>query len=149
MPIYLVDDMDGPLLDAAVAECECRAFVPDSLVRAMSWRFNADRTGVILTLQWGDDPESLSHNSYSPTTDRNKGWEIAERERIGVLPPEQPAHFHGGPNAGHGQAGVWAAASWKLRGADGRRRAAWHETNPLVAAMRLLVKCRLGDWVEL
>lgn len=129
MPTYRVDELEGALLDAAVAKVE----------------------GVKVEVHEGFCylEERFVGIGYCPSSRGNDGLPIIERERISLMPPEAPVHRNGGPASGWGESGMWTASSWKLRKADGKRSIAHHDTSPLIAAMRLFVKCRLGEEIEL
>lgn len=90
---------------------------------------------------------SGGHPRYSPSTDAAQGLDIIRRHNIGVLPPTRSVHRNGGPNAGWGVSGTWAATTWHA-GHDGRRAHAWHESDPLIAAMRAFVASVYGDEVQ-
>ncbi|KQP45477.1 hypothetical protein ASF44_25230 [Pseudorhodoferax sp. Leaf274] len=79
------------------------------------------------------------------SSDWSHGGPLIERFQIHLSGPESSVHRNGGPKAGWGQRGTWAATSWKLRGADGRRGMGYHDTGPLVAAMRLIVALNGGQ----
>lgn len=79
------------------------------------------------------------------STDWTHGGPLIERFSIHLNGPESRVHRNGGPNAGWGQSGHWTCTSWKIRKADGHRAHGWHETSPLVAAMRVVAACTLTD----
>ena len=80
--------------------------------------------------------------SYS--TNWKDGGPLIEKFQIQLAAPQRNIHRHGGPNAGYGPAGFWCATSWVLRKPDGHRGFGFHESSPLVAAMRLIVECLGG-----
>lgn len=123
---HQVVELEGAALDLAVARLE-------------GWALYGGQGD-------GRDPPRAP---FSPSTSWEHGGPIIDRERISLTPPEAYVHRHGGPNAGWGESGMWTSTSWKLRTADGRRSLGYHETSPLIAAMRLFVRCKLGDEVEL
>ncbi|MFG5778246.1 phage protein NinX family protein [Comamonas sp. J-3] len=84
---------------------------------------------------------------FEPSSDYATGFGIAVKNRIGISPPTARVHRIGGPNAGWGASGVWTASTWHA-GVDGKRNVAWHETEPLVAAMRCYVASKLGSEVD-
>lgn len=84
---------------------------------------------------------------YTPHKSWSSAGRIIERENLMLSPPTSPVHRHGGPNAGNGQSGVWMATTWH-KGVDGRRAVAWHETSPLIAAMRCFVRSKFGETVS-
>lgn len=96
---------------------------------------------------------SISHRDWNcakyfePSKNWVNGGPIIGRENIGISPPTSRVHRNGGPNSGWGESGVWTAATWH-KGANGRRSIAWHETEPLIAAMRCYVMSKLGDCVD-
>lgn len=75
------------------------------------------------------------------STSWHHGGRLIERYNISLGPPQSPVHRNGGRQPGWGQSGMWSSTSWTLRKADGGRGIAFHETLPLVAAMRLIVEC--------
>lgn len=83
---------------------------------------------------------------YAPHEDWAQGGPLIKQYNIQLGPPTNPVHRCGGPNGGRGQSGVWTACTW-TRGANGRRSIALHETEPLVAAMRCIVRVVYGDTV--
>lgn len=84
---------------------------------------------------------------FEPSKNWGHGGPIIQRENIGISPPTSRVHRHGGNSPGWGPSGVWTATTWHA-GVNGRRAIAWHETEPLVAAMRCYVASKLGDTVE-
>ena len=95
-----------------------------------------------------NNPFRQDHVIYEPSA----SWEIAgpiiEREQIGIGSPGSRVHRNGGQNAGWGASGHWTATTW-VAGVNGRRSIAFHETSPLVAAMRCYVQHKLGDSVDI
>lgn len=79
------------------------------------------------------------------STDWAYGGPLIERFAIHLSGPESRVHRNGGPNAGWGESGAWTCTSWKLRKADGHRVLGFHETSPLIAAMRMIVECAAGN----
>jgi len=77
------------------------------------------------------------------STDWSHGGPLIERFSIHLAGPESRVHRNGGPNSGWGQSGLWTCTSWKLRKADGHRALGYHETSPLIAAMRMVAECSL------
>ncbi len=75
------------------------------------------------------------------STNWGDGGPLIEHHQIQLSAPQRNIHRHGGPNAGYGPAGFWTATSWVLRRPDGHRGLGFHESSPLVAAMRLIVDC--------
>lgn len=131
MPTYKVDELEaGPLLDRAVA-----------LALGIPLDSDGDRL---------DERENGGAPlRWQPSTVWNDGMPLVKAHDISLGAPDTPVHRNGGPSAGMGASGVWGATSWRLRGRDGKRRAAWDDTEPLAAAMKLLVKCLVGDTVDL
>lgn len=84
---------------------------------------------------------------YSPSNDWKKAGMLIRHECIGISPPTSRVHRNGGPNSGWGESGVWTATTWH-KGANGRRSIAWHETSPLIAAMRCYVASKLGESID-
>lgn len=152
---YRTDDLDGTALAVAVALAEGLPFYDMDT----NWPGNnavcqavRERGAVVIRNLVGDvliERAIGRAEDWAPHLNWSQGGAFIGRDHIMLTPPEQTVHRNGGPNAGMGQSGVWGATSWKLRAADGRRRAAWHDTSALGAAMRLLVKCKLGDEIEL
>jgi hypothetical protein len=100
----------------------------------------------------GKDKCYLGHiggsiQSFAPHADWAQGGPIIERANIHLSPPTSPVHRFGGPNAGNGPSGHWSACTWH-RGADGHRSFGWHETSPLIAAMRCFVRSVYGKTVS-
>lgn len=116
------EDLARPALDWAVAQCE----------------------GVEITR----DESGLCFNHYYPSADWGCGGPIIDRENIGISPPTSRVHRNGGNSPGWGPSGVWTATTWHA-GVNGKRAIAWHETEPLVAAMRCYVASKLGNTVEI
>ena len=75
------------------------------------------------------------------STSWHHGGPLIKRFNISVSPPQARVHRNGGPRAGWGESGFFTCSSWTLRKPDGKRAIAYHETCPLVAAMRLIVTC--------
>lgn len=87
------------------------------------------------TLRWHTQPKPYS-------TDWAHGGPIILREGIQTSPPDSPVHRHGGPLAGWGESGVWSATIF--RKGPHRRTVQYHQTEPLVAAMRAYVASKFG-----
>lgn len=82
------------------------------------------------------------------TTDWSHGGPLIERFAIHLNGPESRVHRNGGPKSGWGQSGFWTCTSWHLRKADGHRAIGYHDTSPLIAAMRMVAECSLTPNVE-
>lgn len=92
-----------------------------------------------------DENDHLVHRSgdaWRPSTSWAQAGPIIAREGISISPPESPVHRHGGPHAGWGDRGLWSSTIFR-RGPH-RRTVAFHESDPLVAAMRAFVASRFG-----
>ena len=83
----------------------------------------------------GDEPGA----DYS--TSWHHGGRLIERYNISLGPPQSRVHRNGGRQPGWGESGMWTCTSWTMRKADGSRSLGYHETSPLIAAMRLIVEC--------
>lgn len=86
-------------------------------------------------------------NMASPSTDWAAAGPIIKRENISLSPPTSVIHANGGNNPGWRPSGFWQACTWH-QGVSGKRAFAWHETEPLIAAMRCFVRSKLGDEIE-
>ena len=130
---YLVSELVGALLDAAVAKAEDRKFV---LVRTMMDEPGPYKCRI-----------SPSLEVFSPSSDWSHGGPIIERERIALQFYSQ--HWGAVPHdaAGHevpdldDRKHVQMGNGWCPVMADGE--------TALVAAMRAFVRMRLGDEVDL
>lgn len=155
MAKHRTDQLDGTRLAIAVALAEGLPFYDMDT----NWPGNAavceavrERGAVVIRNLIGEvliERAIGQGEDWAPHVHWSQGGPIIEREHISISPPESLVHRNGGPNAGWGEVGMWTASSWKLRKADGGRSIADHYTSPLIAAMRLLVRCKLGDEVEL
>lgn len=128
-----VDDLEGAQLDLWVARAEGLEN-PRLATRSGYAPTQEDTIGCRV-----DDGLGFA---FLPSTSWALGGPIIQREMIHLSPPTSRVHRHGGPNAGWGASGVWSACTWSAP-----RRAAWHPTDPLVAAMRCFVKSKFGDTV--
>lgn len=135
---YKVEELEGPLLDLAVANAEgVKAtiyLVPNAIAPFYECAV-LDETGRL-------------HYQFMPSRSWTDGGPIIQRENIGVSPPTSRVHRNGGNSPGWGPSGIWTATTWHA-GVDGRRSIAWHDTEPLVAAMRCYVRSKFGEEVEL
>lgn len=131
MTRYKVDELPLNLLDYAVATLERAAAMEVKMV---------DGACVM--------SDGMVYRHYLPTVDWNIAGPIIQRENIQLTPPTVRVHRNGGPHAGWGMSGVWGATTWHA-GANGRRAIAYHESCPLVAAMRCYVSSKLGDELDL
>lgn len=75
------------------------------------------------------------------SSDWGLGGPLIEQYHIEISVPETTCHRRGGATPGWGECGFWTATSWKTRTKDGHRALGFHETSPLVAAMRVLASC--------
>lgn len=85
--------------------------------------------------------------SWAPSADWAQAGPIMQRENISLSPPTAVIHVNGGNNPGWHPSGYWNASTWHT-GVSGKRAFAWHETEPLIAAMRCYVRSKLGDEIE-
>lgn len=81
------------------------------------------------------------------SSDWAHGGPLLVKHNIDISPPTTRVHRHGGPLHGWGESGVWTSCTW-TPGVSGKRAFAWHETEPLIAAMRCLVLHQIGDTVQ-
>ncbi len=96
----------------------------------------------------GERGQAVAVPPTSPSTNWILGGQLIAEHHISLSPPEAKVHRNGGPKSGWGDSGFWTCTSWKLRKADGHRGWSYHETDPLIAAMRLIVDVVLGDEVQ-
>lgn len=130
MKRYKVSELDGALLDAAVAEAE-----------GLRWRVLEEADSPIgrrLTVAWPADHQMTmsSAEEYEPSTDWAAGGPIIERERIELCHKWQDDE----------PPSVWIA---RCHGNFSLRRVSKKGRTPLVAAMRAYVAAKLGEEVEL
>jgi hypothetical protein len=135
-------ELIGPALDYAVGKAQGWVNYPtDSVERGSIWHLNPD------TAPFG---ETLRVSYFHPSTDREQGYEIVEREFIAVFSIEA-APFEG----------EWAAEQdrhqqlTQMDDCYGHKGYCFYESNvskgptPLIAAMRCFVASKLGEWVEI
>lgn len=135
---YKVEELEGPLLDLAVANAEGIKATIYLVPNAISPFYECavlDETGRL-------------HYQFLPSRSWTQGGPIIQRENIGISPPTSRVHRNGGNSPGWGPSGYWSATTWHA-GANGRRSIALHETEPLLAAMRCYVHSKFGEEVEL
>lgn len=132
MTIINTIDLAGAALDWAVAKAA-------GWPVAQEGRWLVTNEDVLLEEQDG--------SPCSPSTDWGTGGPLIKGAGISINSPGARVHRNGGPNAGWGQTTTWTASS-RLAGVNGRRSIAWHEDEPLVAAMRCFVMFRLGGQVD-
>ncbi|MDR0226713.1 MAG: DUF2591 domain-containing protein [Burkholderiaceae bacterium] len=162
MTIISTSELSGPALDWAVAQtaekCEGISFkVIDGMPVGVDK--DDDRTiCIFFNLPRGNFKDRLHQRSrlgtagehavlYEPSQNWAQAGPIIYREQIGISPPGSRVHRNGGNSPGWGPSGIWTATTWHA-GVNGRRAIAWHETDPLVAAMRCYVASKLGDSVD-
>jgi len=139
MARHNVAELKGALLDFAVAIAEGKHNIPHEWGNA-----GINDLGRL----------SIAKNSWDCAKyfEPSKKWAdagpIIEREQIGISPPGSRVHRNGGNQPGWGRSGTWSACTWHA-GVDGKRSVAWHETSPLVAAMRCYIRAKFGETVEL
>ena len=125
---HKVAELEGALLDAAVAKAEGWAFLLGRVVASV-WSKNIGGQVVML-----NEPPAFS-------SDWAKGGPIIERERI-VVEPDQPK----------GGGGGWTAFVMEEYGHEGAVEVSGTYQagpTPLIAAMRSFVASCFGDEVEL
>lgn len=135
---YKVAELEGPLLDLAVSKAEGLKAVIHLVDNAISPFFECCVLNECGRLQY----------QYMPSRDWTTGGPIIDREQMSLGSPGSRVHRLGGPNAGWGASGVWTAVTWHA-GVDGKRSHAWHDSEPLVAAMRCYVISKLGAVVRM
>lgn len=98
---------------------------------------------------WVARAEGMTHDqatfavpAHSYSSSWAHGGPIIERAGIQISPPESPVHRHGGPHAGWGDSGLWAATIFR-KGAH-RRTVHFDEVSPLLVAMRAYVSWNFG-----
>lgn len=139
MPTIKTEDLTGAALDWAVAVAEGKDHSTDK-----DW-------GNALVNDLGRC--SIAHRNWNgakyfePSKNWGHGGPIVERENIGLLPPTHRVHRNGGNSPGWGPSGIWSATTWHA-GVNGKRSVAWHETDPLIAAMRCYVESKLGESID-
>ncbi|CAH1655040.1 hypothetical protein CHELA1G11_10881 [Hyphomicrobiales bacterium] len=141
------------------------------VARALGFRFYLEQRGEYrLAVRQCPDAECPWHNRYKNDSERytevftfadiqcgffgdgvppfssewQHGGPIIYRNNIGISPPNSMVHRHGGPLSGWGESGQWSACTWH-NGVIGRRAYAWHDTEPLVAAMRCFLVSKYGE----
>jgi hypothetical protein len=127
MKTYKVGELEGAMLDAAVAKAEGLPFIVDS---------TDDEHWVMAAHPGYSGPEDLGRRrvdrkQFSPSTDWAQGGPIIERERIGIEP-------FGGAQGG-----------WLARHPELSVYLKEYGTTPLIAAMRAYVASELGEEIEL
>lgn len=125
---------------------------------ALDWAVDAAETGDPMRVEYKKDGSGVwmlfdKHNMYATngpqkySTDWKLAGPIIKRENISLSPPTSVIHVNGGNNPGWRPSGYWQACTWHP-GVSGKRAFAWHETEPLIAAMRCYVRSKLGDEIE-
>ncbi len=134
--------------DATYRPCELEGqALCDAVAIAQGWITYAD--DHVGQFYWYTNPETAPHcfkidkRHWNPAQDWDQAGRIIYEANIQLSPPTSPVHRNGGPNAGNGQSGMWSACTWH-RGVSGRRAFGWHDTSPLIAAMRCFVELKLG-----
>jgi hypothetical protein len=134
-----VGELDGAALDYWVARAE--GIEHPCALRKMAPGF------VMVPFDSEDEDGPITrYRAFQPSMNPVDGWPIIQREGIQISPPESPVHRHGGPHAGWGESGMWTSTIF--RKGPHRRTVQFHETEPLVAAMRAYVASKFGDEVE-
>ncbi len=125
---HKVSELDGVLLDCAVAECRVRAGSDDPKW-FYRWELISDEKSMIGRAYCSVDAYNVAGAQYEPSTDWTDGGPIIQRERISL----DAAHDH---------------VSWMAQ--SPKRDGVWvNGPTPLVAAMRAYVASKLGDEVDL
>lgn len=117
---YKVCELEGVLLDAAVAELGDKA-----------WRFSKDGTQVV-------DPARCL--ATSPSTRWIEAGPIIEREQIGLTYI---------PTNDRGDEAFWCASILRDPASEHTKLFEGFHASPLVAAMRAFVASRLGEEIDL
>jgi hypothetical protein len=115
-------ELDGALLDAAVAKAEGMAFE------------------IAVGVLWTDG--GTSGGGFRPSQDWRDGGPIIEREHIDVNSELNDTVQRSGPEE------WWAEMLHDARD-DGVQRSYGHGPTPLIAAMRAYVASKFGDEIEL
>lgn len=125
---YKVEELEGTLLDAAVAKAE--AYSPpefvDDLEHPYLGAWTKDGDLVVIGNGYG----------WQPSTNWSYGGPIIDREQIALEPPWDKPLLYTGPR-------TWSA--W----VPGPTRAGGHHVEPLTAAMRAHVTNKLGKEIDL
>jgi len=141
---HKVAELEGTLLDAAVAKAEGLPFVIDRYER----EHDGGREEWVMAARPGyagaDDlgRRRVDRKPFSPSTDWQHGGPIIEREQIAVVSPDisnmgRVRHVKG-----------WhASIPWTIDGENSF--ASEFGPTPLIAAMRCFVASKFGDEVEL
>lgn len=138
MSQHATSDLDGTLLNQAVA-----------IAAGMQWKIVTTPGGAQFIQTFRESNVGTPYWSiFSPRTCWDEAGPLLTAEEISLSSRTSPVHRHGGPNAGNGVSGCWSATTWH-RGVNGSRSVEFHETSPLIAAMRCYVASRIGDTVEL
>lgn len=146
---YTVAELEGPLLDAAVALAEGRLVTCDEPGWGAGeyWGLRKEAGGAHVVRWYADSGEfggwEPLENQGSPSTDWAVGGPIIERERVildRAKDPDAPASE---------RTYFWVAAVYSPFWEPARADANGDGPTPLIAAMRAYVTYRLGDEVEL
>lgn len=135
---HKVSELEGALLDAAVAKAEGFRVVEQHGER----RVVDDAGALVGYLRWPHNPDCLPLAVYAPSVDWEQGGPIVERERITVFAWD--AH-------GRYPSGWWLASTFE-QGAYFNPEVSEPDgigPTPLIAAMRAYVASKLGEEVEL
>lgn len=147
--MHTVDELTGGLLDAAVAACgewgRAHEHFPTMTLDPSFSGFALVNGQCVLQPR---NPFRQDPQVFMPSSLWEHGGPIVKRENIMLSPPTARVHRNGGPNGGWGASGIWHACTWHA-GINGRRTFAYHDTDPLIAAMRCYVKNKLGEEVDL
>lgn len=133
-------DLTGPALDHAVAV-------------ALGWvDFPTDSGGG--DRFWFMDPETapfgatVGKEDFRPSSDRDQGYEIVEREGINLRAIRKPDHgLHGQWLAAYDHGNTGTMVHWVKRESWSRHYLSG--PTPLIAAMRAFVTSKLGAEVEI
>lgn len=120
---YRVAELEGPLLDLAVARAEGEPATIHLIDNPIAPFYECAVLSSCGRLQ----------RQYLPSRDWTQGGPIIERERITLSAPTESGTF----------ASAWCADT------EWGRPCGWEGSTPLVAAMRAFVAVKLGEEVEL
>jgi hypothetical protein len=136
---HKVSELEGPLLDAAVAMAEGLSFAIES------WQSNPPRPAACWLTTGGGLPD-YGQGPYSPPTSWQQGGPIIERERILLSPLDGEWRAVHTPSGHHDDAEPFDEYAKSFGPTP---RVAAHGHTALIAAMRARVASRFGDEVEL
>lgn len=157
MPVIKTQSLEGAALDWAVAQgqTQCDGLTYQELNGVMCGMADDEICIFFAGQKWlgatkarralGQDQRNAIW--YSPSNDSAQGFNIIHGEKISLSSPDAQVRRSGGNNPGWGPSGVWTASTGRA-GKDGNRAISWHETEPLIAAMRCYAEHVHGESVE-